>query len=93
MAAWLVSIPAVQQRTGVSPATLGGLLLVLGLGGVIGMQIAGYAIARWGSKIVTGTALALCVVAVNLPVDATGAITLGAALLIFGLANGRSTSP
>ena len=88
MAAWLVSIPAVQQRTGVSHATLGLLLLVLGAGGVIGMQIAGYAIARWGSKIVTGAALALYVVAVNLPVHTTGTLTLGLALLIFGLANG-----
>ena len=88
MAAWLVSIPAVQQRTGVSHATLGLLLLVLGAGGVIGMQVAGYAIARWGSKIVTGAALALYVVAVNLPVHTTGTLTLGIALLIFGLANG-----
>jgi MFS family permease len=88
MAAWLVSIPAVQQRTGISHATLGLLLLVLGAGGVIGMQIAGYAIARWGSKVVTGAALALYVVAVNLPVHTTGTITLGLALLTFGLANG-----
>ncbi len=88
MAAWLVSIPTVQQRTGVSHATLGLLLLVLGAGGVIGMQIAGYAIARWGSKIVTGAALALYVLAVNLPVHATGTVTLGLALLLFGLANG-----
>jgi MFS family permease len=88
MAAWLVSIPTVQQRTGVSHATLGLLLLVLGAGGVIGMQIAGYAIARWGSKNVTGAALALYVIAVNLPVHATGTLTLGAALLVFGLANG-----
>ncbi len=88
MAAWLVSIPTVQQRTGVSHATLGLLLLVLGAGGVIGMQIAGYAIARWGSRIVTGAALALYVIAVNLPVHATGTLTLGAALLVFGLANG-----
>ena len=88
MAAWLVSIPAVQQRTGISHATLGLLLLVLGAGGVIGMQIAGYAITRWGSKIVTGAALGLYVVAVNLPVHSTGTITLGLALLTFGLANG-----
>jgi MFS family permease len=52
------------------------------------MQIAGYAIARWGSRIVTGAALALYVIAVNLPVHATGTLTLGAALLVFGLANG-----
>jgi MFS family permease len=88
MAAWLVSIPAVQQRTGISHATLGLLLLVLGAGGVTGMQIAGYAIARWGSKVVTGAALGLYVVAVNLPVHTTGTLTLGLALLTFGLANG-----
>ncbi len=88
MAAWLVSIPAVQQGTGISHATLGLLLLVLGAGGVIGMQIAGYAIARWGSKIVTGAALGLYVLAVNLPVHTTGTVTLGVALLVFGLANG-----
>jgi len=88
MAAWLVSIPAVQQGTGISHATLGLLLLVLGAGGVIGMQIAGYAITRWGSKIVTGAALGLYVVAVNLPVHTTGTVTLGLALLTFGLANG-----
>ena len=90
MAAWLVSIPAVQDRTGVSHATLGGLLLVLGLGGVIGMQVAGYAITRWGSKVVTAAALGLYVVAVNLPVHATSAASLGLALLIFGLANGAA---
>lgn len=88
MAAWLVSIPAVQQRTGVSHATLGLLLLVLGAGGVIGMQIAGYAISRWGSKVVTGVALGVYVLAVNLPVHTTGTLTLGLALLLFGLANG-----
>ena len=80
MAAWLVSIPAVQQRTGVSHATLGLLLLVLGAGGVIGMQIAGYAISRWGSRIVTGVALGVYVIAVNLPVHTTGSVTLGLAL-------------
>lgn len=88
MASWLVSIPVVQQRTGVSHATLGLLLLVLGLGGVLGMQIVGYLIERVGSKIVTAAALTVYVIGVNLPVHATGAISLGIALLIFGLANG-----
>ena len=88
MAAWLVSIPAVSERTGVSHATLGLLLLVLGLGGVVGMQIVGYVIQRVGSKIVVAAALTLYVIGVNLPVHATGAVTLGIALLIFGLANG-----
>lgn len=87
-AAWLVSIPAVQARTGISHGTLGGLLLVLGLGAVIGMQIAGYAITRWGSRVVTGVSVGLTVLAVNLPVHAPSAITLGAALLALGLTTG-----
>jgi len=88
MASWLVSIPAVQQRTGISHGTLGLLLLVLGLGGVIGMQVVGFVIQRLGSKIVTAAALSLYVIGVNLPVHASGAIGLGLALLMFGFANG-----
>lgn len=88
LAAWLVNIPVVQERTGISHATLGILLLVLGLGGVVGMQIAGFVIARIGSKLVSLAALAVFVVAVNLPVHATGAVFLGIALFVFGLGNG-----
>ena len=88
LAAWLVNIPVVQERTGISHATLGILLLVLGLGGVVGMQIAGFVIARIGSKLVSLAALAVFVVAVNLPVHATGAVLLGIALFVFGLGNG-----
>lgn len=88
LAAWLVNIPPVQEKTGISHATLGILLLVLGLGGVVGMQISGFVINRLGSKIVSFAALAVFVLAVNLPVHATGAVTLGIALFVFGLGNG-----
>ena len=88
LAAWLVNIPPVQEKTQVSHATLGILLLILGLGGVVGMQISGFVINRLGSKIVSFAALAVFVLAVNLPVHATGAVTLGVALFVFGLGNG-----
>jgi MFS family permease len=88
LAAWLVNIPPVQERTGISHATLGILLLILGLGGVVGMQIAGLVITRVGSKIVSLASLAVFVVAVNLPAHATGAVFLGVALFLFGLGNG-----
>lgn len=88
LAAWLVNIPPVQERTGISHATLGILLLILGLGGVVGMQISGILIARFGSKIVALAALAVFVLAVNLPAHATGAVFLGVALFVFGLGNG-----
>jgi predicted MFS family arabinose efflux permease len=93
LAAWLVNIPPVQERTGISHGTLGILLLILGLGGVVGMQISGFVIARFGSKIVLLAALAVFVIAVNLPAHATGAIFLGVALFVFGVAKAPSTSP
>ncbi|WP_435808907.1 hypothetical protein [Streptomyces massasporeus] len=37
----VVQIPATGERTGISDATLGGLLVVLGLGAFVGMQVAG----------------------------------------------------
>jgi predicted MFS family arabinose efflux permease len=52
------------------------------------MQIAGFVITRYGSRIVSFAALAIFVVAVNLPAHATGAIALGIALFVFGLGNG-----
>lgn len=88
MGAWLVSIPAVQERTQVSHAVLGGLLLLLGLGGVIGMQLAGAISHRRGSRLVALVFLLLFAVVVNLPLHADGAGSLGLALLIFGMANG-----
>ena len=88
LAAWLVSIPPIQEKTQITHATLGILLLILGLGGVVGMQVAGYVINRLGSKIVSFAALTVFVLAVNLPPHATGAVTLGVALFVFGLGNG-----
>jgi MFS family permease len=88
LAAWLVNIPFVQRQTGVSDASLGVALLLLGLGGVIGMQLIGYVIQRVGSKVVVVGALAAYVITVNLPAHATGLLSLGIALLIFGVATG-----
>lgn len=88
MGVWLVSIPAVQAATGVSHAVLGGLLLLLGLGGVIGMQVSGALSQRIGSKPVTIAFLVLLALAVNLPLHVGGPVMLGAALLVFGCMNG-----
>ena len=38
MGMWLVQIPAVRKRAGISHATLGSLLVLLGLGAFIGMR-------------------------------------------------------
>lgn len=88
MGAWLVSIPAVQEATGVSHAVLGTLLLLLGLGGVIGMQLSGALSQRFGSRAVTICFALLFAVLVNLPLHATGTLSLGVALFAFGFGNG-----
>lgn len=88
MGIWLVSIPAVQANTGISHATLGGLLLLLGLGGLIGMQASGALSQRFGSRPVTVAFLILLGLALALPLHAGGPITLGAALVVFGFMNG-----
>ena len=43
MGMWLVQTPAVEKRAGISHAALGSLLVLLGLGAFIGIQVAG----RW----------------------------------------------
>lgn len=90
MANWLVNIPAIQTRAGITHGTLGILLLVLGLGGVIAMQVCGVLIARYGSKTVTVIAVIAAIVAINLPAWTTSAIGLGIALFLFGLGNGAA---
>ncbi|MDB6427111.1 MFS transporter [Curtobacterium sp. 20TX0008] len=88
LAMWVVNIPAVQARTGVSHSVLGGLLLVLGAGSVIGMQGAGPLIDRLGSKRMTVLGAALIAVGVNLPGVAQDAWGVGVALFVLGLGNG-----
>lgn len=88
LAMWVVNIPAVQAKTGVSHATLGGLLLLLGLGSVIGMQVSGPLIDRLGSRTCAILGGAFLVVGVNVPGFAESAWQLGAALFILGLGNG-----
>ncbi|MBT8163143.1 MULTISPECIES: MFS transporter [Arthrobacter] len=87
-AIWLVNIPDIQQRTGVSHPVLGGLILLLGLGALISMQFTGLLIRRFGSRTPTLIGLGLVVAAVNLPGLASDAPSLGAALFIFGLGHG-----
>jgi MFS family permease len=88
MAIWLVNIPEVRERTGVSHAALGGVILLFGLGSFVSMQITGWLIDAVGSRLSTGLGLVLMLIAVNLPGLATGVVTLGLALFVFGLGNG-----
>ncbi|MFF3448456.1 MFS transporter [Streptomyces sp. NPDC002667] len=88
MGAWVVNIPAVEERVGVSHATLGGLLVLLGLGAFIGMRVAGPLADRFGARVVVPAGGVLCGAALILPGLARDPWTLAGALLVFGFCNG-----
>lgn len=88
MGMWIVHIPAVEDRAGISHAVLGWLLLLLGAGAFVGMQVAGPLTDRLGARVVVPVGAALCSAAVVLPGFATNVWALGAALLALGLGNG-----
>lgn len=88
LAMWVVHIPAVQQRAGIGNATLGTLLLMLAVGAIGGMQATGRLADRFGSdRTTTVAAAALAITAVG-PGLASRPWQLGAALVLFGFANG-----
>ncbi|MER6472680.1 MFS transporter [Streptomyces collinus] len=88
MGAWVVHIPAVEERVGISHATLGGLLVLLGLGAFVGMQVAGPLTDRLGARVVVPAAGVLCGATLVLPGLARDPWTLAGSLLVFGFCNG-----
>ncbi|MFD7876661.1 MFS transporter [Streptomyces sp. NPDC059766] len=88
MGAWVVHIPAVEERVGVSHATLGGLLVLLGLGAFAGMQVAGPLADRFGARVVVPAGGVLCGATLILPGIARDPWTLAGALFVFGFCNG-----
>lgn len=91
MALWVVNIPAVRERTGATNSMLGMVLLLLGVGSVIGMQIAGLISDRRDSRRAAGIAVAVIVIAINLPAQATEVWHLAVALPLLGLGTGMIT--
>jgi MFS family permease len=87
-ASWAVRVPAIKQQTGASPAALGLALLGLSAGAVATMLISGRLVRRFGSRKVTVPACGVLSLTLLLPPLAHSALTLGAALLIFGAAYG-----
>jgi MFS family permease len=85
---WVVNIPEIRDRTGASTSTLGYLLLLLGGTALLGMQVGGLLIDRFGSRVVTmvaGLALSVSLVGPGLATNVTG---LAVALGVLGVFNG-----
>ncbi|MGW9265824.1 MFS transporter [Gordonia terrae] len=85
---WVAHIPVISERTGVGHDQLGGLLLLLGASAFVGMQVCGRLIESRGSRPVTIGAAVLLSAVIIAPVLAVDALTLAAALVAFGFANG-----
>ncbi|MEU8678600.1 MFS transporter [Streptomyces sp. NPDC048560] len=85
---WVVQIPAVEEQVGISHATLGGFLVLLGVGAFAGMQLGGRLSDRLGTRTVVPLAGVLCSATLVLPGLAREPWALGAALLVFGFGNG-----
>ncbi len=87
-ATWVSRIPAVQQSLALSAATLGAALMGLGAGSFVAMPLAGWLIARIGSRRVASVTTVACAAALVLPAFAWDAMALGVALALFGAAMG-----
>lgn len=85
---WVVHIPTVEQRLGLSHAVLGWLLLLLGAGSFLGMQVAGPLTDRFGARTIVPASGVLVSAALVLPGLAGNAAALGAALFVLGVTNG-----
>ena len=64
---WVVHIPVVEHDTGISHATLGALLLVLGGSAFVGMQVTGALADRFGHRVAVPAAASLLSLAITGP--------------------------
>jgi fucose permease len=88
ISSWAVHIPPVQIRTNISNAVLGSMLLLLGLGALAGMQLAGPLIRRIGAPrlgVIGGLAVAATLA---IPLTAVSPAVLGLGLFVFGFCGG-----
>lgn len=88
MASWAPLIPFAKSRLGIDDGTLGLLLFCIAAGSMLLMPFAGRLIARFGCRaLILACAVAFCI---DLPwmMSAGTPLEMGAALLLFGAANG-----
>ncbi|WP_247701655.1 MFS transporter [Streptomyces sp. F63] len=88
MSVWVVHIPSIEVRAGISHAVLGWLLLCLGAGAVAGLRLGGSLSDRFGTHRTLPAAAVLCSGSLVLPGLAESAWALGAAVVVFGFGNG-----
>ncbi|MFE5480046.1 MFS transporter [Nocardia sp. NPDC056541] len=88
LAMWVVHIPAITDRAGVSASMLSVLVLLMAGAALVGMRLAGPAADRFGSRTLVATAASAISVTVLGPGLATSPITLAIAVACFGFGMG-----
>ncbi|WP_442504120.1 MFS transporter [Marinivivus vitaminiproducens] len=88
MAAWAPLVPFAKDRAGLDEASLGLLLLCLGLGSLIGMPLTGVLVARYGCRAVILPAGVLACASLLCLASVPTAAALAVSLLLYGAAIG-----
>ncbi|WP_181704431.1 MFS transporter [Chthonobacter albigriseus] len=88
LGSWAPQVPLVKERLGLSPADLGLALLVLAIGAVTAMPFSGILSGRFGSSVVTRTAILLQMVLLPFVAVVPSFAILCPLLFAFGAANG-----
>ena len=90
MSAWAPLVPFAQARLNASEATLGALLLCLGVGSLFAMPLTSPLVNRFGCRrVITATLALMCASLVFLAISSS-VFTLAINLLVFGLALGAT---
>jgi len=87
-ATWAVIVPYAKANTGVNEATLGSLLLCLGMGALVAMPLTGVLTSRFGCRKVIMVALAIVMLTTPLLAVIPDPRLLALALLLFGVGVG-----
>ncbi|CAN5192825.1 MFS transporter [soil metagenome] len=90
IATWAVHLPSVKETTDISTSLLGTILLILGAGALIGMQVSGPLVDRFGSGPVGVLGVAGMAVALLLPLAATSWVWAAAGAVVLGFATGTA---
>lgn len=87
-AAWAVIVPFARSNTGVNEATLGTLLLCLGVGALIAMPVTGLLTSKFGCRRVILSAVGFIVLTTPLLSVINDPLLLAGVLLLFGVGVG-----
>ncbi|MDH2066485.1 MFS transporter [Pantoea sp. GD03673] len=84
MSAWAPLVPFARDRLQLSGASLGALLLCLGIGSLAAMPVTGTLVARFGCRRVMGFSTLLVLLMMPLLATADSHLVMAAALMLFG---------